>query len=148
MNYRDLAGDGILKGDIISLILKLKLEKNIILLGVIDRDDVYNFLRECELFLMPSISEGLNISFLEAISMNSKIVVSDIEQFTYPLEYYKLNAKLLNITYINPFNRNSIRYGIEKSLKEKRDFRYKSKEFSLDSMMSSYKKIYKSIYRG
>ena len=143
-----LAGSGVLEGEIISLISKVKLEKNIILLGLIDRDDVYNFLEECELFLMPSISEGLNISFLEAISMNSKIVVSDIEQFSYPLEHYNLDAELLNITLVNPFNKDSIRYGIEKSLKDNRNVTYKSKEFSLESMMDSYEKIYKSINRG
>ncbi len=64
-----LAGDGTLKDEIKSTIKKLNLENNVILLDLIDRDDVYNFLEKCEIFLMPSISEGLSISILEALSM-------------------------------------------------------------------------------
>jgi len=140
-----LAGDGKLRGEIISLIEELKLQKSVILLGLIDRDDVYNFLENCEIFLMPSISEGLNISFLEAISMQCKIVVSDIEQFTYPLRHYNLDTKRLNITLVDPFNIDSIRDGIEKSLKAKKRVDYDSKEFSLQTMINRYKQIYKLL---
>lgn len=140
-----LAGDGKLKSEIISLIDELKLQNNVILLGLIDRDDVYNFLEKCEIFLMPSISEGLNIAFLEAISMRCKIVVSDIEQFTYPLKHYNLDAKKLNITLVNPLNIESIRDGIKNSLNIKRKIDYSPKEFSLHKMIDRYKQIYKSI---
>ena len=43
-----------------------------------------------ELFVMPSISEGLNVAFLEALSLNKKILVSNIDQFTYPFDKYNL----------------------------------------------------------
>ncbi len=138
-----LAGDGTLKDEVKSTIKKLNLEKNVILLGLIDRDDVYNFLEKCEIFLMPSISEGLNISFLEALSMNTKIVVSNIEQFKYPLKHYNLDKKDLNITLVNPLNIENITNGIENSLKSKRVVNDNFKNFSLENMMNKYQDIYR-----
>ncbi|MCK4441555.1 MAG: glycosyltransferase, partial [Sulfurovaceae bacterium] len=62
-----LAGSGKLEDNIKLHIKKLNLSDSVLLIGTIERDEVYNFLEKCEIFLMPSISEGLNIAFLEAI---------------------------------------------------------------------------------
>ncbi|NEW60757.1 glycosyltransferase family 4 protein [Sulfurovum sp. bin170] len=140
-----LAGNGELQEKIESHVKSLKLEKNVIFLGLIERDEVYNFLEHCELFLMPSVSEGLNIAFLEAISMKTKVLVSDIEQFTYPLKAYNLESKLLNVTFVDPLDENSISEGIESALEQKRNLTYDCAEFSLESMMQKYEKIYQSI---
>jgi glycosyltransferase involved in cell wall biosynthesis len=140
-----LAGSGRLQEEIVSLIKILQLEKSVIFLGLIERDEVYNFLEYCDLFLMPSISEGLNIAFLEAISMKTKIVVSDIEQFTYPLKAYNLEPELLNITFVNPLNENDITNGIKNALEQKRNLTYNCTDFSLKTMMHRYEKIYQSI---
>jgi len=137
-----LAGSGELEDKIKSLIRKLNLENSIRLIGLIERDEVYNFLKSCELFLMPSISEGLNIAFLEAISMKRKIVVSDIEQFIYPLKAYNLNAKELNITFVNPFSEQDIYKGVAKAIKEESNLLYDCSDFSLKTMIDRYQKVY------
>jgi glycosyltransferase involved in cell wall biosynthesis len=141
-----LAGSGQLQKEIENHVKALKLEKSVIFLGLIERDEVYNFLENCDLFLMPSISEGLNISFLEAISMNTKIVVSNIEQFTYPLEAYNLNPKTLNVTFVNPLDNKSIGEGVSKALKNIQNFSYNCNDFSLDMMISKYENIQKNLY--
>lgn len=140
-----LAGSGRLKDRIERYVKELEIEKSVIFLGLIERDEVYNFLEHSELFLMPSISEGLNVAFLEAISMKIKIVVSNIEQFTYPLKEYGLKAELLNITFVEPLDENSITIGIRSALEKKRNLKYDCSDFSLESMMYKYENIYKSI---
>ena len=137
-----LAGSGKLQNIIENYVNDLNLKDSVIFLGLLDRDEVYNFLEICDIFLMPSISEGLNIAFLEAISMKSKIVVSNIEQFKYPIKYYNLKHQNLNITFVNPLCEDSIEKGIVKALSSKKSLDYDCLEFSLKNMMDKYCKIY------
>jgi len=140
-----LAGDGKLKDEIVEHIELLELENHVIFLGLIERDEVYNFLERCDLFLMPSISEGLNIAFLEAIAMKTKILVSDIEQFTYPLKAYNLKAKELNVTFVNPLREEMISKGILHALEQERAVGYNGSDFSLKAMMEKYETLYRSL---
>jgi glycosyltransferase involved in cell wall biosynthesis len=140
-----LAGNGQLEEEIKDHIKKLGLIDNVILLGLIDRDEVYNFLERCDLFLMPSISEGLNIAFLEAISMHCKVIVSDIEQFTYPIELYGLNPDEINVRFVDPLEEKSIELGITSILKKKQIYSYDAFDFSLDTMMMKYERVYEEL---
>jgi len=137
-----LAGDGRLKQDIEEQIGELKLEENIVMLGLIERDEVYNFLEKCDLFLMPSLSEGLNIAFLEAISMHCRVVISDIEQFVYPLQAYGLNPGDINVTFVDPLDEKAIALGIQSALKKERKRTYDCSDFSLETMMHKYESVY------
>ncbi|PNX53410.1 MAG: hypothetical protein BV458_04620 [Thermoplasmata archaeon M9B2D] len=137
-----LAGDGRLKKDIEEQIIELGLEKNVVMLGLIERDEVYNFLERCDLFLMPSLSEGLNIAFLEAISMHCRVVVSDIEQFVYPLQAYGLDPDDLNVTFVDPLDENVIALGMQSALEKERKRTYDSSDFSLETMMHKYESVY------
>ncbi|HHB93610.1 MAG TPA: glycosyltransferase [Campylobacterales bacterium] len=141
-----LAGGGKLEDNIKLHIKKLNLSDSVILIGTIERDEVYNFLEKCEIFLMPSVSEGLNIAFLEAISMKSKIVVSNIEQFTYPLEVYNLNPEQLNITFVDPLDEENIYMGISKALSKNRNLECNYQDFSLNIMMKKYDNIYYILF--
>ncbi len=140
-----LAGDGKLKEEILEHIELLELENHVIFLGLIERDEVYSFLERCDLFLMPSISEGLNIAFLEAISMQTKIVVSNIEQFTYPLKAYGLNKKDLNVTFVDPLREEKMSKGILHALEQEKQVEYDCNDFSLKAMMKKYETIYSSL---
>ena len=141
-----LAGSGKLEKSIKLHIKELNLSNSVILIGTIDRDEVYNFLEKCEIFLMPSVSEGLNIAFLEAISMKNKIVVSNIEQFTYPIEVYNLKPEQLNITFVNPLDEENIHIGISKALSKNKNLTYDCQDFSLKVMMKKYNNIYNILY--
>ncbi len=140
-----LAGDGKLKTEIEAKILELNLSDKIARIGLINRDEVYCFLEKCEIFLMPSVSEGLNVSFLEALSMNCKIIVSNIDQFVYPLQKYNLKNDDLNITFVDPFRIDSIKEGIQGSLNKAKINNCDASDFSLEKMMKSYIEIYKTI---
>ena len=140
-----LAGDGKLKNEMQELIHALKLEDNVIMLGLIERSEVYNFLQRCDLFLMPSISEGLNIAFLEAISMHCKIVVSNIEQFTYPLEVYGINPDDINVNFVDPLSVHDISSGIHSSLQKEKSEHYDCADFSLENMMRRYEAVYSDL---
>jgi len=71
-----LIGDGPEKNNIINLIKKLKLEGNIILTGMVDNPE--EFLKESDLFVFPSLIEGLSNSLIEAMSCKLPCIVSNI----------------------------------------------------------------------
>jgi glycosyltransferase involved in cell wall biosynthesis len=70
-----LAGDGILRRETEALIYKLKLEKQVILLGW--RRDIPKFLHSIDIFVLASLWEGLPISVLEAMAAGLPVVVTD-----------------------------------------------------------------------
>jgi glycosyltransferase involved in cell wall biosynthesis len=142
-----LAGDGVLRGEIEKRIEDLDLKEQVVLLGLIEKNDVYNFLEKSELFIMPSISEGLNIAFLEAMSMKTKILVSDIEQFTYPFEHYHLNPKDYNTYFTNPNNIDAIAKSLHIALNSKKNEDFDMNVFSLDTMIKEYKQIYQRLIK-
>lgn len=72
-----IAGDGPERG---------RLEESAARLGVCDRvrflgtrDDIANLLRSCDVFVLPSLSEGLPVSVIEAMAAARPVVATDIE---------------------------------------------------------------------
>lgn len=70
-----LIGDGILRKDIERLILKFKLQKQVILLGW--RNDIPAILSAIDIFVLTSLWEGLPITALEAIASLKPVVATD-----------------------------------------------------------------------
>ena len=68
-------GDGGLRNKIKNKIKELKIEDSIILLG--KRDDVSNILQAMDLFLLPSLFEGLPVSVIEAQATGLPCFLSD-----------------------------------------------------------------------
>jgi len=143
-----LAGDGKLKEQILDNIKSNQLENKVVLLGIIERDEVYCFLDKSDLFLMPSVSEGLNVSFLEAFSRKANILVSNINQFVYPLDYYSINPEEYNIILVDPDNEDSIAEGLMKAQKLEKITSEVNTCFSLDKLASDYIHIYSNLIRG
>lgn len=71
-----LVGDGQDREDIISLIKRLKLEGNILLTGMVKNPGY--FLKNSDLFISASLSEGLSNSLIEAMSYKLPCIVSNI----------------------------------------------------------------------
>lgn len=100
-----VVGDGILLEDLKLEIRKSELENKVILLG--NRDDVNNLLMASDLFILPSLFEGLPISMIEAqatgipcigssnitdevlLSKDSKLLPLDIAMWCDALRSYK-----------------------------------------------------------
>ena len=76
------AGDGPLHNQIINQIEKEEVKEKIILLGDLDRPKVQLLLIASDIFIIPSIYEGLSNSLLEAMSYGLPVVFSDITSFT------------------------------------------------------------------
>lgn len=70
-----LVGSGKLENEIKAYANKLKIYDNIIFLGT--RNDVYNLLNAMDIFVFPSIYEGLPISLIEAQTNGLKCIISD-----------------------------------------------------------------------
>jgi glycosyltransferase involved in cell wall biosynthesis len=71
-----LIGNGPEKDNIKSLIKRSGLGKNIILTGMVDNPEKY--LKESDLFVFPSLVEGLSNSLIEAMSLKLPCIVSNI----------------------------------------------------------------------
>ena len=74
--YYFVAGDGQLKEKLKKLIVELKLEKNVFLLGY--RSDIGQLCNSADIFAMPSVHEGLSVALMEAMGCEKAVVCSKI----------------------------------------------------------------------
>ena len=71
-----IAGDGELKSELNNLIKTLNLEKNVFLLGY--RTDISQLCNSSDIFVMPSIHEGLSVALMEAMGCLKPVIASRI----------------------------------------------------------------------
>lgn len=113
-----LIGDGELKSEIINMVKELELENDVLFLGI--RNDINNFLSMFDIFLLPSLYEGLPFVAIESQASSLPIIASDTVtneiDMTDLVFYEKLNSssiewakKINNIKNID-INRNSTLY--------------------------------------
>ena len=69
-----VAGSGAEFDNLKKQIKELKLESNVVLLGPVSHDDVYQLLQEAEVFLTASGGEGVSVSVLEAYASGLPVV--------------------------------------------------------------------------
>jgi GalNAc-alpha-(1->4)-GalNAc-alpha-(1->3)-diNAcBac-PP-undecaprenol alpha-1,4-N-acetyl-D-galactosaminyltransferase len=70
-----IIGDGPLKKNLKSLVKKNKLVKNIFLIG--NKKNIFQYFRKASIFLLSSISEGMNLSLIEAIKFGLPVISSE-----------------------------------------------------------------------
>ena len=92
-----LIGDGILRHEIEEKIKKLNLTNRVILLGVVN--NVNELLNALDVFVLPSISEGLGIVAIEAQMNNLPTIVSD----KIPIEA-NISSNFISIPLTKPAN--------------------------------------------
>jgi len=73
-----IVGDGYLRNKIEMMIDQYELKKNVQLLGQVNHPKVINILLESDIFVLPSLSEGIAISVMEAMAIGLPVVVTDI----------------------------------------------------------------------
>lgn len=71
-------GYGFLEKHLKSLIKKYNLENWVHMAGYTDHDKIPEFLAKGDLYIQPSISEGMPISVLEAMSMNLPVILTKV----------------------------------------------------------------------
>jgi len=88
-----MLGDGILKAEIIELINKLNLQNNIQVIGF--TNDTVKYFRQSKILIMPSESEGVPTSMLEAMSCECVPVISNVGNVS-EAAIHKQNAYLVD----------------------------------------------------
>lgn len=73
-----LVGDGVDRATIEALVKEKNLEDHIELLG--DRDDIAQLLSAMDLFVLPSLFEGMCIAIIEAMAASRAIIASDLPE--------------------------------------------------------------------
>lgn len=136
-----LVGSGDLQDEVENKIKELGLEKNIYLTGI--RDDIPNILNNSDLFILPSLYEGLGLVLLEAQASNVACLVSESIQPEVDLNIglvKQLNLKDGTKKWIN-----EAEYLISKDKNKNIDIikAVKKKGYDLNSIMQSLKSIYK-----
>lgn len=71
-----IIGDGPAKDEVVSLVERLKIKENIYFFGSVL--DAAKFLSIMDVFVMPSLQEGLGLSAIEALAMKKAVVASDV----------------------------------------------------------------------
>jgi glycosyltransferase involved in cell wall biosynthesis len=72
----EIAGDGVCRGDLCQLTAQLGLENNVRFLGQVD--DVPALLERCSLFVLPSQTEGISLTLLEAMARGLPVVATRV----------------------------------------------------------------------
>ena len=73
-----IIGDGDFRKYLENMVTTLELSKNIEFLGSIPNIQVANYLREADIFLLPSLSEGLPLTLLEAMACGLPIIATPV----------------------------------------------------------------------
>jgi glycosyltransferase involved in cell wall biosynthesis len=137
-----IIGDGPEKNSLQKLVKELSLENKVIFLG--KRKDIPELLSATDIFVLPSLSEGLPISLLEAMASKCACVVTDIglpvedkkTGIVVPVKNPKRIAKAIDYLLINSkksriFGKNSL--ALVKS------------DYSLEKMSKSYLDIFNNL---
>ena len=74
-----IVGDGELKQELEELVIKLNVEHRVFLLGEINYDQIPEFLTAIDVYVMPSLFEGLSNALVEAMSMGVPVISSDVD---------------------------------------------------------------------
>lgn len=131
-----IAGSGMLQMYLEELIRDLGLQENIFLLG--QREDISELCECADLFIFPSLQEGLPVALMEAIASRTPIICSNIRG----------NVDLIGSDDLfDPHNENSVKEKIEYALSTdfcssiERNFE-KLKKFSIDNINMQMDRIY------
>ena len=100
-----LVGTGIVEAELKNFVKSRGMEKNVIFCGV--RYDIGKVLSSFDIFILPSITEGLSTSLLEAMACGRAIVCSDIDANRSIVTHEK------NGLLVNPRNSAEIQHAIE-----------------------------------
>jgi len=143
-----LAGDGELKGELEELTEREGIKEKFLFLG--KRNDILELMSIFDIFVLPSLSEGLCNALLEAMATelpvvatnaggNPEVVVDGVTGFLVPPKNpYKMAEAIVKILQ-NPELAKQMGKAGRKRVEEK---------FSLERMVREYERVYRSIVHG
>lgn len=136
-----LVGNGPLRKEIEDKVESLGIRKNIYFLGL--RNDIDVILNNCDLFIFPSIYEGLGLVILEAQACGLPCIVSEAIQHEADLEIGLLNRLQLKNS-CEEWSNKAVDL-VSKKQKDKANIKnaFKNKGYELNQIVSNLLKIYK-----
>lgn len=141
-------GDGPYRKQLEELTTQLGLENTILFTGF--RDDISGLLSASDLFVLPSYSEGLPISVLEAMSVGLPVVATDVGGMREIIKDgetgYLVPAKdvdELAVTIRRCIENKDITEAVSRAGRA-----YVRAEFSMESMLGNYRRIYHELIDG
>jgi glycosyltransferase involved in cell wall biosynthesis len=84
--YLLIAGDGEMRAELAQLAVDEGVADNVIFLGLLPRERSYKLMGDVDLFAMPSKWEGFSSAAVEAMSVGTPCLFSDIQAFYEPFE--------------------------------------------------------------
>ncbi len=138
-------GDGPEQDNINAAIKNLSLENKIFLLG--ERNDVHEILLTSDIFILPSESEGLSCSIIEAMSADLPCIVSNVGG-NGELVSNEINGYVFDVDDINSLNNACNNLITHKDVREAMGAKGKERSeniFNLQSMTENYIKLYASF---
>ncbi|HQE48345.1 MAG TPA: glycosyltransferase [Fervidobacterium sp.] len=145
--HLSLIGEGELKRTVLEFISNNDLEQEVSLLGI--KENVYPYLHDADIFVLPSLFEGVPMTIIEAMGTGLPIVASNVGGIPNLIDDRKEGLLC------NPEG-NSIASSIEEFIKNEelrencgKGAKKKSTFFSSRAMCDSYIKVYKeALYRN
>jgi glycosyltransferase involved in cell wall biosynthesis len=138
-----IVGDGEMRGDLEKLTSSLNLESNVIFTGY--RSNPSDLINMFDVFLLSSLSEGTSMTLLEAMSLSKPCVVTNAGGNPEVIEH-EYNGIVCANDDQDAFSCACLNM-LNKDINEmsKNSFQRFNEKFSVESMLSQYKKIWKSI---
>jgi glycogen synthase len=137
-----MIGDGPLMPDVSKRIDVLKLQDRVTLTGWVTSDEVERILKDADILLMPSLSEGMPMAAVEALKFGLAIVGSDIPGLKDVVEH-GVNGYLVPVCDLNAFvHKLGWLLDAEDALLAMKDAsRKKAHEFDLDAIAAQYEAV-------
>lgn len=123
------------------------LDDNVLLPGVIERDNVYSWMKRADILVIPSFYEGFCNTLIEGLVSGISICVSDLDVFK---EILPCNT---DVRKFNPHNVFSIAQQIKRIIKSydsNKQLRYNNNanmKYSLQNTVNMYNKLYRFILK-
>ena len=131
-----IIGDGGLKNHLNRIIKELNLENSVFLLGTVKHEKIPSYLALADVYVQPSLSEGVPNSVLEALAMEKPVVATNVGGI--PEILNEEDAEL-----VKPKDVSLLAESIIKRVTKKR--RRKIKKYSWEETACKITKLYKSL---
>ena len=141
-----LVGDGPLKGKLQDEVHALRLSDNVLFAGF--QDDVVSMYKEMDMFVLPSLTEGVPMALLEAMAMELPVVATDVGGISFVVgkdEGLLVNAgnsEALSSAIFSLVNDPSLRVDLGKNARAK-----VIREFSIDACYRKYREVYENVLK-
>ena len=140
-----IVGDGPERKNLIQLTVKLQLKDKIFFLGF--RRDVLNIVNSSNVFILPSLKEGMSNALLEAMALKKVCIVSDIPQ-NKELIKDRINGIVFNQQNEKDLAKKIMEVYENENLMElgQKAFKLIENKFDLKKVLGKYEKIIKNIF--